>query len=212
MSKIVKSTGVVAASTMTSRVLGFVRDMLMANYFGARRVADVFFIAFMIPNLFRRLVAEGALTIAFIPVYTEYLVNEGEDSANKLANKIFPIQMFAILVIVSLGVVFTPLIMKMYFTSPEAYSLSVDLTRIMFPYLFFVGFVAFAMGILNSHKFFFSPAFAPVFAECRNYHRDIISRAIFPEANIWGCNWRYIWRRFTNIFTDTISDQGRLPL
>jgi putative peptidoglycan lipid II flippase len=72
-SSLVKSTGIVAASTLLSRIMGFIRDMLIAKYFGASGSLDGFFVAFRIPNLFRRLVAEGALTISFIPVYTEYL-------------------------------------------------------------------------------------------------------------------------------------------
>lgn len=165
MSSMMRSFGTVALSTLCSRVLGLVRDVLMAAYFGAARTADVFYISFMIPNLFRRLVAEGALTISFIPVYTETMIRDGEDESMKLAQKVMTVQAIVIIAIILAGMVFTPQLMRIFFgrnDSPEVLSLSVNLTRFMFPYLFFVGFVAFAMGYLNSHKHFFSPAIAPV--------------------------------------------------
>ncbi len=165
MPSLMRSFGTVAISTLCSRVLGLVRDMLMAAYFGAARSADVFYISFMIPNLFRRLVAEGAFTISFIPVYTESLMNDSKDESLKLAQKVMTIQALFMLVIISAGMIFTPRVMEMFFggdNSQEILSLSVNLTRMMFPYLFFAGFVAFAMGYLNSHGHFFSPAFAPV--------------------------------------------------
>jgi putative peptidoglycan lipid II flippase len=165
MVSLVRSTGIVALSTLCSRVLGLGRDVLMAATFGAVRTADVFYIAFMIPNLFRRLVAEGALTISFIPVYTETLLKDGEDESLKLAQKTLTIQFFAILAIVIPGMIFAPYFMKFFFgtgDTAEIFNLSVGLTRFMFPYLFFAGFVAFAMGYLNSRGHFFAPAFSPV--------------------------------------------------
>ncbi len=165
MSSLIKSAGVVALSTLCSRILGLARDVLMASYFGAARTADVFFVAFMIPNLFRRLVAEGALTISFIPVYTETLINEGEEEAGALASRVMTVQWVAVLIIIAAGVVFAPQFMYFFFgrgDAPGIFNLSINLTRIMFPYLFFAGFVAFAMGYLNSRGRFFAPAFAPV--------------------------------------------------
>lgn len=165
MASLYKSAGIVALSTLCSRILGLVRDILMAAHFGAARTADVFFVAFMIPNLFRRLVAEGALTISFIPVYTETLINDGDREAERLAVKVMTVQSIAILIIIAVGILFAPRVMYIFFgkgDSFEVFTLSVNLTRVMFPYLFFVGFVAFAMGYLNSHGKFFAPAFAPV--------------------------------------------------
>ena len=165
MASLVRSTGIVALSTLCSRILGLMRDVLMAATFGAVRTADVFYIAFMIPNLFRRLVAEGALTISFVPVYTETLIIEGEEESLRLAQKAMTLQVAAILLIIILGEIFAPQLMKFFFgrvDSPAIFDLSVGLTRFMFPYLFFAGFVAFAMGYLNSRGHFFSPAFSPV--------------------------------------------------
>ncbi len=165
MSSLVRSTGIVALSTLCSRILGLVRDVLMAAYFGAGRTADVFFVSFMIPNLFRRLVAEGALTISFIPVYTETLINEGDDEALSLAQKTLTIQAFFVGLIITAGMIFSPELMELFFgrsDTAEVFSLSVNLTRFMFPYLFFASFVAFSLGYLNSRGHFFAPAFAPV--------------------------------------------------
>jgi len=165
MASLIRSTGIVALSTLCSRFLGLFRDILMASFFGAARIADVFYIAFMIPNLFRRLVAEGALTISFVPVYTETLHKEGKAEALSLAQKTMSVQSLAVFLIVMAGVFFSPEIMTLFFKrfdSAETFNLSIQLTRFMFPYLFFAAFVAFSMGYLNSHRHFFAPAFAPV--------------------------------------------------
>jgi putative peptidoglycan lipid II flippase len=189
-SSLVKSTGIVAASTLLSRIMGFIRDMLIAKYFGASGSLDGFFVAFRIPNLFRRLVAEGALTISFIPVYTEYLETKGEDEALKLAQKTLSILTLALTTIVSLGIIFSPQIVKIFafgFSDPHTIDLTVYLTRLMFPYLFFVGLVAFAMGVLNSHGHFFAPSFSPVlmnmgFISGAMFMRDTFSEPLYGLA------------------------------
>ena len=165
MNSIVKSAGIVALSTFISRVMGFIRDMLMAAFFGATGLTDAFFLAFKIPNLLRRYVAEGTLTISFVPVYTEYLIKEGREKANELAQKTLSLQMLIISILIFLGIVFSPQIVAVIgygFKSGEILDLAINLNRIMFPYLFFTGFVAFAMGILNSNNHFFAPSFSPV--------------------------------------------------
>lgn len=162
---LVRSTGIVALSTMLSRITGFIRDMIIASCFGASGLLDGFFVAFRIPNLFRRLVGEGALTISFIPVYTDYLVNMGEKDALELAQKTLTILVIALFAIVGLGVIFSEQIIAVFaygFTDPHTIELTVALNRVMFPYLFLVGIVAFAMGVLNSHGYFFAPAFSTV--------------------------------------------------
>ncbi|HOP62877.1 MAG TPA: murein biosynthesis integral membrane protein MurJ [Spirochaetota bacterium] len=188
MASLFRSAGIVALSTLCSRILGLVRDVLMAAYFGAARTADVFFIAFMIPNLFRRLVAEGALTISFIPVYTETRVNSGDSEADRLAVKVMTVQSIVIFIIVAAGIFFSPQLMYFFFgrgDSPHIFTLSVNLTRLMFPYLFFVGFVAFAMGYLNSHDRFFAPSFAPVLLNV-GIITGIIFLAGFFEEPVYG--------------------------
>ena len=165
MSSLVRSTGIVALSTLISRIMGYVRDMMMASFFGATGATDAFYVAFRIPNLLRRLVAEGAFTISFIPVYTEYLITKGEDEALALAQKTLSILVLILVMLVGLGEIFSPGIVSLFaigFKNPGMIDLAVALNRIMFPYLFFVALVAFAMGVLNSHKYFFAPSFAPV--------------------------------------------------
>ncbi len=162
---LVRSTGVVALSTLLSRITGFIRDMIIANYFGASGSLDGFFVAYRIPNLFRRLVGEGALTISFIPVYTEYLVKHDREEALKLAQKTLSILLVTLFILVVLGVVFSREIVGVFavgFDDPSKIDLTVRLNQIMFPYLFLIGIVAFAMGVLNSHGYFFTPAFSPV--------------------------------------------------
>ena len=165
MSSILKSTSIVAVSTLASRILGFIREMLFAAFFGVTGATDAFFVAFRIPNLLRRLVAEGALTISFIPVYTEYIVNKGESEALILAQKTLSILLVALLIFTGLGMIFSPEIVKAFafgLTGEGTIVTAENLTRLMFPYLILVGLTAFAMGVLNSRGFFFSSAFSPV--------------------------------------------------
>jgi putative peptidoglycan lipid II flippase len=165
MSSMLRSTGIIALSTLASRILGFVREMLFAAFFGATGSTDAFFVAFRIPNLLRRLVAEGALTVSFIPVYSDYLINRGEEEALQLARRTLTLLMIVIAILVLAGEVFSPWIVRLFaigFTSSTDITLAVELNRILFPYLVFVGFVAFSMGVLNSHNRFFAPAFSPV--------------------------------------------------
>ncbi|HPJ40111.1 MAG TPA: murein biosynthesis integral membrane protein MurJ [Spirochaetota bacterium] len=181
---LLRSTGIVAASTLVSRISGFIRDMLIANYFGASGSLDGFFVAFRIPNLFRRLVGEGALTISFIPVYTEYLINNTREEALDLARKTLSILIIVLAAIVLLGVLFSEQIVQLFavgFQDPSQLMLTIDLTRIMFPYLFLVGLVAFAMGYLNSHGYFFTPAFSPVLLNIGFILGAVLFRKYFNE-------------------------------
>jgi putative peptidoglycan lipid II flippase len=165
MSSILKSTSIVALSTLASRILGFIREMLFAAFFGATGSTDAFFVAFRIPNLMRRLVAEGALTISFIPVYTEYIINKGESESLILAQKTLSILLIALFLLTGLGMIFSPELVRAFaygLTGAGDITIAGNLTRIMFPYLILVGLTAFSMGVLNSHGYFFSSAFSPV--------------------------------------------------
>jgi putative peptidoglycan lipid II flippase len=163
--KITKAAGVVSAATLLSRILGLVRDIVIAAFFGAGPAADAFFVAFRIPNLLRRLFAEGSLTISFIPVFAEYLLKRGRDEAFALARSSWWILTITLAAVSMLGVLFSPLIVKViapgFVSSPEKFELTVLLTRIMFPYIFFIGLVALAMGILNTLGHFAAPAASP---------------------------------------------------
>ena len=163
--RVVKAAWVVGLATLLSRVFGFIRDMVIAGFFGAGPATDAFFVAFRIPNLLRRLFAEGSLTIAFIPVFTGYL-KRSKKQAVELAGIAFTL-LSIILVLVSVaGILLSPWIVKVMapgFTDiPDKYELTVFLTRLMFPYIFFISLVALCMGILNSFRHFAAPALAPV--------------------------------------------------
>lgn len=165
--RVTKAAGVVGAATLLSRVFGFIRDVVIAWFFGAGLSSDAFFVAFRIPNLLRRLFAEGSLSIAFIPVFTEYLTVKGRDEAFKLARAAMLLLSMILAVVAVLGVLLSPVIIKViapgFIDSPEKFFLTINLTRIMFPYIFFIGLVALCMGILNSLGHFAAPALAPVF-------------------------------------------------
>ena len=163
--RIVKAAGVVSASTMVSRVLGMIRDIVIASFFGTGLAADAFFVAFRIPNLLRRLLAEGALTVAFVPVFTEQLGQRGEEEARRFARASFTLLAIVLAVVCVLGILTSPLIVRLFAPGfvqvAEKFELTVTLNRILFPYLFFVGLLALSMGVLNSLKHFFAPALAP---------------------------------------------------
>ncbi len=164
---IFKSATLMGFATTLSRIFGFIRDMVIANFLGAGFKADAFFVAFRIPNLLRRLFGEGSLTASFIPVFTKYKIEKGEEEANRIASISFTMLIIILLIITSLGVIFSPQIIKIlapgFKKFPEKFLLSVKLNRIMFPYIFFISLVALCMGILNSLKHFFAPSIAPVF-------------------------------------------------
>ncbi len=162
-----RAAGVVGFYTLLSRILGLVRDMVIAVFFGATISADAFFVAFRIPNMLRRFTAEGSMTIAFIPVFTEYLKNRSKKEAFELARVILTLLSIILVVITVLGVILSPWIVRLiaYGFGDEGtkFELTVLLTRITFPYIILVSLVAFFMGILNSLKHFAAPSAAPVF-------------------------------------------------
>ena len=165
-SRIARAAGVVGGATLMSRILGFVRDAFIANLFGAGMAADAFFVAFRIPNMFRRLLGEGSLTSSFIPVFTEYLTQKSREEAREMASAFFSLALVVLSLVTIVGIIFAPQIVTVLahgFTSiPEKFTLTVTLTRMMFPYLFFIGLVALCMGILNSLRHFAAPALSPV--------------------------------------------------
>lgn len=163
--KIAKAAGIMSAATFISRILGFVRDMIFAIYFGATGLSDTFFAAFRIPNLLRELFAEGSMSSAFIPVLTEYHQKHGEDEARRLVSITFTFIIIVVGIICLLGIFFAPVLVTFiapgFLKFPDKFALTVLLTRIMFPFLLFVSLAALAMGALNTKKIFFIPAIAP---------------------------------------------------
>jgi len=162
-----RSAGVVGLSTLISRILGLVRDVVMSTFFGAGPIADAFYVAFQIPNLMRRMVGEGSLTVAFISVFTKLKNEEGEEVARKFVDSFWTLMTIVLAALTVLGMIFSRQIVYV-FTNPAfradamKFELAVTMTREMFPYLLAIGLVALSMGILNSHKHFFAPAFSPV--------------------------------------------------
>ncbi len=165
--QIVRSAGVIGIATLASRALGLLRDVFMTHFYGTGIVAEAFYVAFMIPNLLRRLVGEGSLTIAFVSVFTKLKQDEGEEVARKFATSFWTLMTLVLTALTLLGILLSPQIVTLFTNpefraDPEKFGLAVELTRGLFPYLFFIGLVALSMGILNSYKRFFAPAFAPV--------------------------------------------------
>jgi len=165
--KIAKAASTIGMGTLLSRILGFFRDMVIAHFFGAGMAADAFFVAFRIPNLWRRLVGEGSLTISFIPVYTEYLHQRSEEEIREVTHAAFTLMGLVLLLITLLGILFSPVLIQIiapgFVRIPEKFQLTITLNQIIFPYLFFMGLFALCMGILNSYRHFFAPAIAPIF-------------------------------------------------
>ncbi|MGH7259395.1 MAG: murein biosynthesis integral membrane protein MurJ [Nitrospiraceae bacterium] len=165
--RVVKSAGVIGAATFASRILGFIRDMVLARLFGATASADAFFVAYRIPNLLRELFAEGSMSAAFIPVFTEYHALREKKNAWELANAVFTTLLTIVTAITLLGIVAAPgivwLLAPGFHGHPDKLALTTLLTRIMFPYLICISLAALAMGVLNSLRAFAAPALSPVF-------------------------------------------------
>lgn len=163
--QIASAAGVVGATTMLSRVLGFVRDMALAWLFGAGMVADCFFVAFRIPSTLRELFGEGALSAAFVPAFTKAAEREGREAAWRLANAVLGTLLVVVLLVSGAGILLAPEIVRLlapgFSQVPGKLALTVQLLRIMFPYLALVGVAALFMAILNSLGHFLTPALSP---------------------------------------------------
>ncbi len=164
---VVRSTTLVSSATFVSRLFGLFREQVFAFLFGAGFATDAFVAAFRIPNLLRDLFAEGALSAAFVPVFTDYLVNKDKKEAFRLGNLVVNALLFVLAAIVIVGILATPLIVDLIAPGFGAVAgkseLTVLLARIMFPFLLLISLAATAMGMLNSLRHFGVPAFAPVF-------------------------------------------------
>ena len=161
-----KAASTVSLLTLASRVSGLVRDLLMASMFGANALTDAFNVAFRIPNLFRRLFAEGAFSQAFVPVLAASKTKDGEEATRQLISHVATILFWALLVVCVLGVIGAPLLVWLLASgmrqAPEGYHAAVVMTRWMFPYIGFMSLVALSAGILNTWKKFAVPAATPV--------------------------------------------------
>jgi putative peptidoglycan lipid II flippase len=167
MSALIRHTSTIAGFTVISRIFGFVRDMLLARVLGAGLAADAYQLAFTLPNTFRRLFAEGAFSVAFVPMYSRKLAGEdGEAEAAKFANDVLSVFLWVLLGFSALAMIAMPLIVyglaSEYQSVPGKFELSVFLSRVTFPYLFFISIVAMLTGLLNARSRFAPGAIAPI--------------------------------------------------
>jgi putative peptidoglycan lipid II flippase len=162
---LLKALATVSSMTLVSRILGFVRDTVIARAFGAGVAADAFFVAFKIPNLLRRLFAEGAFSQAFVPILAEYKNRRGEAATRLLVDHVSGLLALALFIITLLGVVAAPAIVYLsapgFAAVPQKFELTISLLRITFPYIFFISLVSLAGGILNTYSRFSVPALSP---------------------------------------------------
>lgn len=162
---VVRAVGTIGLATLTSRILGFVRDVVVARAFGAGPVTDAFFVAFRIPNVFRRLLAEGALSTAFLPVFAEYLTVRPRGEFNRMVRAVGGALLLVLSAVTLLGAWLAPWLVGVmapgFSKVPEQLGLASTLTRLMFPYLIVVGLAALGMGVLNAHHRFFTSALGP---------------------------------------------------
>ncbi len=162
---ILKSASVISIATLFSRVLGFIRDILIAAFFGTGAVSEAFFVAFRIPNLLRDLVGEGAVNSAFVPVFCQYWAKEDKKQFWNLIGNVFWVILIILTAISFLGILFSRAIVSViapgFLKEASKFLLTVQLTKVLFPYLLLIGLTAFAIGFLHSFRFFISPALSP---------------------------------------------------
>ena len=164
---LLKNTAIVGSMTLVSRVLGLVRDMVLARLFGASAGMDAFFVAFKIPNFLRRLFAEGAFSQAFVPIISEYREQRSHDSVQDLVNRVAGTLGGILLLLAVVGVLASPVLVAIFapgflYQDSARFDLTAQMLRLTFPYILFVSLVAFAAGILNTYGRFAAASFAPV--------------------------------------------------
>ncbi len=183
--RVAKAAGIVGAATLVSRVFGLLRDVVIAAFFGANWMTDAFWVAFRIPNMLRRLLGEGSLTVSFVPVFTEYLQKKSKEQALELASNAFTILSIILAFVSVLGIFLSPLIVGLiapgFISDPRQFALAVFLNRLMFPYIFFIALVALCMGILNSFRHFTAPALSPVMLNIAMIASALTLRSFFAE-------------------------------
>jgi putative peptidoglycan lipid II flippase len=164
-SQVVRALGSIGAATLASRIVGFVRDVIVARAFGAGPLTDAFFVAYRVPNILRRLLGEGALSTAVVPVFSDYLVTRDRAAFERLLRATRGAALVALSVVTIAGMAAAPWVVAVmapgFGRDPAQQSLAVTLTRRMFPYLLLVGLSALTMGTLNAHGRFFAAALGP---------------------------------------------------
>jgi putative peptidoglycan lipid II flippase len=180
---LVRNFATVGGATLMSRLLGFVRDVLLAAAVGVGPVADAFVVAFRLPNLFRRLFAEGAFNSAFIPLFGRTVEEDGAEGARRFAGEIGAALLFCLLALTALAQIFMPFVVWAlapgFVSDTEKYDLTVLMSRIAFPYLIFMSLLAFIGGILNTYQRFAAAAFAPVML-------NVVMGLVLGGVLFWG--------------------------
>ena len=163
---LLRALATISSMTLLSRILGFVRDFVIARAFGAGLATDAFFVAFKLPNLLRRMFAEGAFSQAFVPILGEYKNRRGDEDTRTLVDHVACLLSLALFAVTAVGIAAAPILVWVsapgFGAEPDKFALTVTLTRITFPYIFFMSLVALAGGILNTWSRFALPAFTPV--------------------------------------------------
>ena len=175
---IARSAGIIGFATLISRILGFIRDIVIARLFGTYLYAQAFVIAFKLPNLFRDLAGEGATNAAFVPVFSDYLARGKDREFWELTNVAMNLLLVALSCITLAGIIFAPVLVRLIAPgfSGDTLRETIRLTRVIFPYILLIGLAAYSMGILNSLRHFALPAFGPC----------LLNISIIVCALIWG--------------------------
>ena len=190
---LLKALAHTSSMTLLSRILGFIRDASVAHVFGAGGLTDAFFVAFRIPNLLRRLFAEGAFSQAFVPILASARTRQGEEAARRLIDHVASALTVAVLITSILGVVFAPQVVALsapgFAANPDKFAMTTQLLRITFPYIFFIALVSLAAGILNTWNRFWVPAFTPVLLNLSFIFFTLVAAPWFEQpimALAWG--------------------------
>lgn len=186
---VIKSILTIGGWTMVSRVLGFVRDLLIANFLGAGMMADAFFVAFKLPNLFRSLFAEGAFNVAFVPLFSELLETQGREKARRFAVEAFSALFYIVLLFTAAAEIAMPLAILIqapgFVEDPAKFDAAVFMARITFPYLLLVSLNSLQSGVLNSLGYFAAAALTPVLLNIT------MIAALFALTPLLGGNYGY---------------------
>jgi putative peptidoglycan lipid II flippase len=190
---LLRSTFSFGSMTLISRILGFVRDVVLARWFGASAATDAFFVAFKIPNFLRRLFAEGSFSLAFVPVLSEYRQRGDHAALRSLIDATAGALLSVLLIITGAGMLFAPWVIRLFapgfIDQPEQFALATDLLRVTFPYLMFIALTALAGGILNTLGRFALPALTPALLNLSLITAAIVFSGRFDqpvEALAWG--------------------------
>src|SRR4051812_3012360 len=188
---VLRAAGAMGIATFLSRILGLVREQVFAVMFGAGNATDAYNVAFRIPNLLRDLFAEGAMSASLVPIFTRVRAEEGDARAWRVAGLVFRVLFFTVTALSLAGMLFAPQLVGLYASAykqiPGKFELTVDMTRIMFPFFPLVALAAAFMGILNACGIFFLPAFASALFNVASIVVGVIFVGIFGYIEPqWG--------------------------